>query len=386
MELKIAVVSDLHCRHSKSDSENNTFLLTDNMRLPVKQHPAQSIISKIKEIGLVADLVLCPGDVTSKTDPQGLMTGWAFLEEIKDALKARFLIATLGNHDVDSRKIHSTYNSFNLPKRLKANYPFDNEQALNKFFSKNYCFLEIEDILLFNYNSVHSHTNNVDCLTSIISDETIENIEEDLKILSSKEFKFKIGITHHHPYKHANLGIEYKDGDVIEKGDKLIDLLDKNDFQIFIHGHKHVPRLMYVNSLPIFGAGSFSSLMNLMETGNKNVIHFITLNSEQKNGEVLTFEFNKGLGWSDVFNSNSFPSHTGFGNRNDLNDLVTRIKTYFDSENLDYIKFNRVIEIFPEIKYLIPTDFEKLRNQIKTRKLILYPDFQNIPDQLTTLV
>lgn len=387
MELRIAIISDLHCRHSKykteSETVNNTYLFSDRMRSPIKQHPAQALISKIKELNIKADMVLCPGDITDKTDPQGLITGWSFLEEIKDALGAECLIASLGNHDVDSRQIHNTYDSFNMPTRLKSNFPFINEIAKYKYYSKKYCFIEVDDTLIFNYNSVHSHTNKVDCLTSLISDDILENIEEELKTYSTKNFKFKIALTHHHPTKHANIGIEYKDSDVIEKGDKLLELLDKYDFQIFIHGHKHIPRLMYYNSLPVLSSGSFSSLMNIKDTGDKNMIHFITLYSEQKTGEIKTFEFTNGLGWSGDFNSSKFPSDTGFGNRSSIQDIISKIKTYFDSENKDFIKFNKVINDLPELKYLIPVDFEKLRTQIKKSSLIFYPDNQSIPDQLT---
>lgn len=385
MELKIAVISDLHCRHSKSDKENNTFLFSDNMRSPIRQHPAQAFITKIKEQNITADIVLCPGDITNKTDPQGLITGWSFLEEIKDALSAKHLIASLGNHDVDSRRLFNNYDSFNMPSRLKENFPFHNDKARDEFYSKKFCFIELDDTLIFNFNSVHSHTNGEDCLTSIVTDDILENIEERLKVLSKKKFQFKIALTHYHPLKHANMGSLYKDSDVIEKGDSLINILESNDFQIFIHGHKHIPRLAYYNSLPILSSGSFSSLMNLMETGNKNMVHLLTLFSSSKNGLIRTFEFTNGLGWSDNYNSKVLPRITGFGNRRNIEDITESITKYFDSRQLDFIKFDELLLQMPELRFLIPSDFEKVRKDLIKKKLILYPEDIAVPDQLTKI-
>jgi 3',5'-cyclic AMP phosphodiesterase CpdA len=386
MELKIAVISDLHCRHSKSDTETNTFLFSDLMRLPVKQNPAQSLITHLqKDKGTQADIIICPGDITNKTDPQGLITGWSYLEEIKDAFKARYIISTLGNHDVDSRKLFNRYDAFNMPQRLKDNFPFPFEKEKDQYFSKKFCIIEIDDILILNFNSAHSHTNEKDCLTSIITDEILENIDEKLQFYSQKNHKFKIALTHHHPLKHANIGSLYKDSDVIEKGDLLLQLIEKYNFQILIHGHKHIPRLTYFNSLPILGSGSFSSLMNLLPTGSKNMFHLITLNSDSRNGKIQTFEFTNGLGWTDKYNSSHFPSITGFGNREDVNNISESIFNFYTKKNQEYLKFTELIHQFPELEFLIPTDLNKLKQSIKTKGLLFYPDDNNLPDQITKI-
>ena len=159
----------------------------------------------------------------------------------------------------------------------------------------------------------------------------MENIEENLRFYSDERFQYKIAITHHHPIKHANIGSLYKDSDVIEKGDSLLKLIESNGFQIFIHGHKHIPRLVYYNSLPILSSGSFSSLMNLMETGNKNMFHLITLYPNNVNGKVLSYQFTNGLGWSNNFKSFDFPMHTGFGNRSSVNEIASQFAEYFRS-------------------------------------------------------
>ncbi len=356
-ELKIAVVSDLHCNHSRSEGGIDTWLLSDNMRRPVHQHPVQSLIDLIKKDELKVDLLICPGDISNRTDPQGLITGWSFLEELKVSFYASHLIATLGNHDVDSRGIHNKYDFLNMPRNLKDNFPFEFPLERKSFIADSFCIIDLGEILIFNFNSVHSHTNKLSAEESIISDDILENIKNELGYIK-KEYKYKIAITHHHPIKHSNVGFKYKDKDSIEKGDKLIDILIEFNFQIFIHGHKHEPKLTIYNGLPIFASGSISSHMNIMETNSKNNFHIVELAPSESRGIIRSWDYTYGVGWSP--STSKIKSEIGFGAKAGVKDYSKMILDHFIFHKLERMNNVDFIETFPDFKFFPPIDKDKL--------------------------
>ncbi|RZJ78312.1 MAG: hypothetical protein EOO20_27975, partial [Chryseobacterium sp.] len=72
--LKIAIISALHChpkRTRKEDGPDDTYLLTDKLRMPSNDHPVESLINLIDSNPFSVDLTLCPGDFTDKANVQG---------------------------------------------------------------------------------------------------------------------------------------------------------------------------------------------------------------------------------------------------------------------------------------------------------------------------
>lgn len=368
-ELKIGIISDLHCRHSSSEASINTFLFSDEMRRPQKQHPIESLIKLIDKENLTVDFLLCPGDITDKIDKQGLVTGWAFLEEIQHHLKAKYLLSSIGNHDIDSHRKHNTYNFLDLPKRLKDNYPFPFEEAKKSFYSDGFCVIEIDNVMFFIFNSVYSHSNESSANQSIITDDILEKIEEELG--KKSDCIFKIAFTHHHPIKHSNVGFVYKDVDVIEKGDKLIEILVKNNFQIFIHGHKHEPRIIGYNSLPIFASGSFSSLANLQETNSKNYFHILKLKPKIPKGLIISWEFTKCYGW-DKTNGDKILPEIGFGEEIGIDIFTKKVSNYFKKEKLNYLRYTDFLNKFPNFIYYYPYEQEKIKESLKLQHSIAF--------------
>jgi metallophosphoesterase superfamily enzyme len=103
-DLKIAVVSDLHT-HDGSSAELGapSMLGTSDPEDQPKRHPISGLKKLISDNKLRADILLCSGDLANKATPSGLNYAWRQLEILKNALGARKLIATAGNHDMDSR-------------------------------------------------------------------------------------------------------------------------------------------------------------------------------------------------------------------------------------------------------------------------------------------
>jgi predicted phosphodiesterase len=383
--IKIAVASDLHCLHKgETTASGISFLYSNAPKMPVAHHPVYALLELMKNDSAInADVLICPGDIADKADEQGLVSGWEYLKKIQQGLGARHLFSTIGNHDVDSRRTHSAYTSaFQLLETLDDDYP--NKEKKDFFWSKKFALIELEDFQVLILNTCHNHSSKADANQSIISPETIPLIEEELKKVSKSKYRF--AFCHHHPIKHSNTDIQYKDGDVIDNGDKLVALLDKYDFQIIVHGHKHDPRLKRDNSLTIFAAGSFSSLMNIRELGADNCFHIIELYPFKKQGIIKSWIYAPTRGW-EIKSDREFPCMTGFGNEVPVEKLAKECHAFFEEKNEKSIIYSALKARCPDIQFLIPDDQKRLSQILKTDYgLTLVPELPNIPKILTALL
>lgn len=383
--VKIAVISDLHCKYSggKTLSEVNTYLTSDILPKPINRNPVESLKALIKQRNLSADLLLCPGDITDKIDIQGLVTGWDFLQQLSSSFNAKNLIATIGNHDVDSRAIHGPdKGAFDSLSRLSDVYPTPSEALNQAFWANSYCILDEKDYIVLNINSCFNHTDSEKAKTSLIKAATIEAIKKELSALELKN-KVKVALFHHHPMHHSN--IDYKDGDFIDKSDELLKLLDGNFFDICIHGHKHDPRLEYKNSIAVFSAGAFSSTMNILDLKADNTFHLISVEKNQRRGIIESWIYSPKDGWKQKADT-YFPCLTGFGYRVDIISLAKKIADWFNVQAKDIIFFNDVRKEFPDVAFLIPFDQEMLgQTLLRYHSLKLNPQLPNQPEIISKL-
>lgn len=377
-ELVIAVVSDLHCKHSQSEGPNEkaTYLYSDLPKRPINKNPVEALKTMIARESLKTEILLCPGDISDKADTQGLISGWDYLGEIKKQLSAKVLIATTGNHDVNSRKLKDK-TPFEALKDSINNYPVDDNDAMCKaFWAEGFCLYTVNNYAILVYNSSQYHTDKDEAGKSEIKAATIEKIE---KVISEipENIAFKVALCHHHPISHSN--ITYRDGDVIEKGDKFLEILSKNNFQIIIHGHKHEPKLRYENKLPVFCSGSFSSLMNLADTGARNLFHTIHLTPNQQKGIIKSWEYSPYNGWQ-LKNDTFFPCLTGFGNLTDIDLLAKSCADWFIKRGKELDHYKNLVDQFPDIQFLIPEDQIKLNNTLlKVYNIELSPALPGMP-------
>ena len=290
--LSIAVLSDLHC-HPNSSSDDCSYLYTDLLRTDSKNHPVESLNNLIHKDGLQVDVTLCPGDFTNKSNVQGLISGWDFALEVNKHLKGKDIIATLGNHDVDSYQTFSNY-SLELVKGISKGFPLRCENLRNQFWATGCAFIEENDYRILVINSSHYHYNKDTSGSGKVSKELINYVDEYMEVHGDN--KISIALAHHHPITHARLelGID----DIIVNGEELLEALGKHKFDIFIHGHKHDAWLRYhpcsesPHQIPIFSSGSFSAKSNLLYTGKRNHFHIIDI---QKQDSVTRTRKNKNL-------------------------------------------------------------------------------------------
>lgn len=372
-KIKIAVLSDLHCCHSTTEGADRSRLLTDSHRLPSNQHVVESLIKLIQENNISCDYVICPGDLTNRVDKQGLITGFSFITEIESELSASGAFCIPGNHDVDSRNKLGLSSAHEFLKQMNSKYPFAEEELKCKFWADHFCIYEDDAVELLFFDSTFNHTDEIKANQAIITETELNKIESEISKLKDSR-KIKIFICHHHPILYANIdSISYKDSDFIQNGDKLLALLEKYNYEVIIHGHKHIPRYSRYNSIHLFASGSFSSLENLTEISARNSFHIIEFESLDINlhkeikATINTWYFILGKGWKFSADPDSiFPSYTGFGNLKHIDIIAKEVAELFGEKQR--LKFEFVLEKVPDLKFLPPNDQIKLED-------ILYKDF-----------
>lgn len=312
---------------------------------------------------------------------QGLISGWNFLKEIKATLNAKALAITIGNHDVDSRNMHEK-GPFELIKSLDDHIPSENIIANSMFWKNNYCIIEDEKHILLIINSCYNHTSVELLKNTEIDQSTIDKIEADIIKIKDSE-KIKMALCHHHPLHHSNGNLIYRDTDFIDKSDKLLSILEKNNFNLVIHGHKHDPRLVYFNSsLPVLAAGSFSALTNLLDIGAQNTFHIIDFDLKTKKGKIITWVYYPSSGWTQKLDT-YFPCFTGFGCKIDMIDFAKKCSEWFDTTKKETIEYSELLTIFPDLEHLIPSEQEKFNDEMKSKyNLYFTPPLPNKPNKV----
>lgn len=366
--ISIAIISDLHCQ-KYVDGSLRTKLHTKLLDNPPNKHPVQALKSIIRSESKKVDYFFVLGDVANKADQEGFVFGVKLINELYDILGADKLIYTIGNHDIDRLKKNNADPLFML--RNTNNYPFRFKDPsliadLNKkFWSDDFCIIEDEYSLIFTLNT--SKLTNAKGLSSI-DDSIISKIDAELSLCKSVK-KIKIALCHHHPIQHSDLDDFFTSQDLIDRGDRLMRILQKNNFDLFIHGHKHNARLKYDSDIPVFCSGSFSSLENTEYFSVPNMAHFIEIYKNKSDGNfrgiIETWAYNITDGWKKSKDPNIyFPTYTGFGLNIDLKDIVKKIYLQFKSKIDDYkdVSFNEIQTYFPDMVFFSPNQQELFSN------------------------
>jgi len=306
-DISLAIVSDLHC-HDETVAPRESWLIAGASRKPAGHHPIQALISLIRKDAISADVVVCPGDLANRISRAGMMQSWDHLCELKRELQSSLLITTLGNHDVDCHKKHNP-DPFYIPRNLIETFPAPSVTALEDFWAKGFYVVDGPSGSQFLVlNTVISHQDEVTAKRGTFDNECISRLDEFLTKRSEKDhtvapIRHRIAVMHHHPLLHSST--RFSSSDVLEFGDQLLSVLSKHGFRFIVHGHRHEPRITRLSPALkeqfVLAAGSFSAILTELSTSTRNLFHIVRLRVETPNdrlvGEILTWEYNKGVGW-----------------------------------------------------------------------------------------
>jgi hypothetical protein len=174
MNIRIAILSDLHC-HPKAEDTIDSYLYSDASLKPLGRNPVTSLLEMIKNNKITANILLSTGDLTNKCNIEGLQASWKYIKGIKKELKADIIAATLGNHDIDSRHIYGL--PFIIPQSIKNGFPIGDRKLRNNYWKKGYCYLPYDEMNILIFNSVHFHNDIIEAKRGKITEEQIEDID-----------------------------------------------------------------------------------------------------------------------------------------------------------------------------------------------------------------
>lgn len=372
MPVTLAIISDLHCQ-SQDSEEKETFLYYDADPTPRNKHPVGSLIRLIQEEGITADVLLVPGDLTNQMGTMGLLGAWGYALQVSRELQTGLVAATVGNHDVDSRRQLGD-DPFRFPREMvEPDFPVPDEVRRQYYWQNGFCMVDHGNLQVLVLNSAADHDQQEEIERGGVTDARLEQIADYLH--NSHRTNFRVALAHHHPILHEGCGLGPED--VMRNGSFLLDLLGDQGFDLMIHGHKHHPRLIYgpggQNSVAVLAAGSLAAnnVRNLgLNTFTRNMFHIITLDEPVDRcdhcGTVKSWEFAMGEGWqASKRQSARMPNQTGFGCRVRIDELAEEAVEVLARSGERFLEWNRMLADMPHLAYLIPLDLIALGSRLR---------------------
>jgi Icc-related predicted phosphoesterase len=389
--LKVAVVSDLHFVNSANikDSSHHSWLIF-NSDGTLNNKFWSSLIDKIEQDNIKADILVCPGDITTHAEGSALTFAWNKLNELAKVLGCSILATATGNHDVNSRgkelsniirDLEKDQSLVENLKQLEPPYPLVNlvtpspeADHLNRIQYFGSDFLHLSNNEKYNLvvlNSCASHTNDPTSYErGYVSLSTHEWLENSLKgKFDPRQKKLGIMVCHHHPILHADHGIGTYD--FMKGGHELLQMLNKYGNWIVIHGHKHHAKLSYFadgsKNTVVFSAGTLSHHKDHLGDDFANQFYVMDIDQTKNKGIAKgTFDVYswQGSHWAhSKRRKDGVYTGVGFGEVGCLEELAEKISKIVNP--ITGTDWKQVIEQFPELKNRLPKDIDHLEANLQ---------------------
>jgi 3',5'-cyclic AMP phosphodiesterase CpdA len=389
--LRVAVASDLHAYSSgdlKKNGEPPSHLEVLSGDVSPATNPILGLQQLIRTQNLKAEILACPGDLGDKGSTEGIQFAWKTIHDIGSWLEVEHVLATTGNHDVDSRHLDKNADPHQTVKDLTPSYPTPDETQNDAYFARDFVIIDAPNYRLVLLNSSAHHGNAPQEKNhGRITPATISAIRK--RLIKADEKPLSIFLCHHHPHQHSELGLGTSD--VMEDGQLLLDLLssDIGGRWLVLHGHKHHPKITYAaggtTSPVVFASGSLcAQLFKELQTTTKNQFHLLTIKSEDilrfgLVGSVESWSWAYGKGWEPSQPSVGLPKRCGFGYKGDLSVLARTIGQHVGN---DTMLWQDLLSKMPELDFLLPQDFAILRELLRRHHSIGIQEDEGLPYQI----
>lgn len=387
--MKILVISDIHaCASDQPDAVMRSYVHAGQ---GASSSPTESFIKFIsQQDDLRPDVVICPGDLGDRADPTGIAYAWNFLNNLAKLSSKPLLLATAGNHDLDSRLQHHDYDAKGTLQDLTPAFPlvseddhFLTEEELEnnslRFWADNF-YVVIKDSIRFvvlNSAAFHGYGSGSSDVAQEyehgrISEITIKRLKKFL-IEQNKaddvEVKINILICHHHLDKDGT--VDDKDYSAMKGAHALVEMLSDSDIGrwLVIHGHRHRPRLYQTNDSTgpfVLSAASFGATKcDDPQNPSPNQAHLVIVDVDEMeeckffpSGVVKTFSWVPGTHWSHDYTA-GLPPNTCFGYRGSIDELSSDINKAITSETP--VNWPDLIREIPKLGYLHYKQLDELK-------------------------
>lgn len=155
--MTIAIVSDLHAyENEEPDHAPSHYCIRDPGNDSTK-NPIAAFQQLVSNESLSADLLLCPGDLADKANPPAIRQAWLDVNKMQGWLGADLLVATAGNHDVDSRHEHNSFDAKGALQALCPPFPFQDENLNDRYWARHFVTIRTGCLRLLVLNSSAFH-------------------------------------------------------------------------------------------------------------------------------------------------------------------------------------------------------------------------------------
>ncbi len=314
-----------------------------------------------------------------KADAGAQTFAWEKLQGLAAKLGAS-LIATAGNHDMDSR--HTTeHDAKGILQSLTPMFPGLPESDCDRYWARNFVVVDTEPhwrMVVLNSSAYHgggTPKDDPDFATAEfergrVSDRTTQAISAQLRGEVRKPLN--ILLCHHHPLRNAEMP-QFIDYSEMRGGDTLINVLNDLDVGdwIIIHGHKHFPRIWYGPSESgrapvVFSAGSFSvKLYSELAALARNQFYVIDFPLDRMQEEmvgvlgiVAAWDWTTSLGWLPAKERSGIADQSGFGWRENPDRvahlIAKQVKPSLVSSGRPYFSWAELNEAMALLPFLSP--------------------------------
>lgn len=390
--MKIVVLSDLHafCSDARKSSDGKPALPPSliDFSSPIRKPNIDPLTGFIKlfEDGEISppSLFIVGGDLGDKADTHAIQSVWSELSYLADKYPSTKLVATCGNHDLDTRHKQNKFDPRGLLRTLEPGFPFPishySDLAFLEYWANNFCILEDDKFRLLNINSCAFHGFGHEAEPELergrVSDITIENIEARLKTaVKSSPHKQNICLFHHH-IRPVSTDV-FDDKSTMMGAERLADLLSKSSMGewLIIHGHRHRSNLFCAggNTAPIvLSCASFAAT----RTGDEhnpcpNQFYVIDLDEGELGqqarvaGSIRAWNWAPSIGWQTKTSiPGGIPVVSGFGYRGYIRDLARDVAAEVNASGK--LVWSELITKFPDLGRLVPSDNDSLIETLET--------------------
>jgi len=382
-QVRLALLSDLHAFQPAPGSA-----AASRSYLPVNPgtsdpDPFGDLNKLIEREGLKVDLVMCGGDICDKADFRGFQYAWTKLNALKSKFGASELIATCGNHDLNSRLIDASEDPDPKGALQTAvpRFPFEDENLTNRFWARNFAITRPIGgvrVVVLNTSAYHGGADK-EIDHGRVSERTIAAIQAELK--DSEEAELNILLCHHHVRPLKGLWGSAPDAEFMKKGGELLNMLVQSTVSpwLTLHGHRHVPNLEHTIDpwSIIVGASSFSGQVQ----GGFNQFHLLDIEVDREGiepirGAIETWTWNVTGGWQRRPTKDAgegFPPECGFGSTMPPRALAAKVEAALASSP-GYAQWSEVLAAVPELRFTTPAHLRQLEQLLENKHIGLLRD------------